>query len=186
MKPLIVISIIITCFLASAFRHYTNPVYITGHIRRNSSQPFFFKFPTSIIVKNCNKIIAKGLTDDKGDFTLSFTAPKENSLDFFCSGVGIDTFLLESFIGFDNDTPEMTLYLPAQPLKDSLGKVICPKCKKADKVYPIDYGDSFITRHINQTGDTTYKVAVINGRYQRGGCKTQPAQYYCDRDGIKF
>lgn len=64
-----------------------------------------------MFVKADNKVLAKTLTDDKGDFTITFTPKKEKSFDFYCTGLGIDTLLLSSVTTFENDTSEMTFYI---------------------------------------------------------------------------
>ena len=120
-----------------------------------------------------------------GNFDLSFTPEKEESFDFFCSGVGVDTMLIASVTRFESDTPEMTFFIPAKNKKNASGKVICPKCKRADNVYKIVYGDNPIyVRNISSSGDTTYSP-LYKGTYQED-CSETPARYYCDRDKIKF
>ena len=65
--------------------------------------------------------------------------------------------------------------------------MLCPKCRKADKVYKIRYGDGLplSTRHISESGDTTYSP-IVNGHYNAGTCLVGVATYYCHRDRIKF
>jgi len=93
--------------------------------------------------------------------------------------------LLASIREFDSNNPELTFYIPGQPRRNAFGKVICPKCKKADKVYEIEYGDNPITvRNISLSGDTTYSPLYKGKYYQE--CLVRPAKYYCDRDKVKF
>ncbi|MGN6211000.1 MAG: hypothetical protein ACTHN6_00705 [Parafilimonas sp.] len=183
-----VLKFIATIFIAViffSFKPLTNPVYITGHIKKNPSDTSAFIAHLVVFVKGDNKILAKTMTDDKGNFGLTFTPKKEKSFDFYCNGVGVDTMLIASVITFESDTPEMTFYIPAKQKTNAFGKVICPKCKRTDKVYKIEYGDSPVSvRHISKSGDTTYSP-IYKGTYQES-CIVEPAKYYCDRDKIKF
>lgn len=79
----------------------------------------------------------------------------------------------------------MTFYLPCEPKKDSLGKIICPKCHKADKVYPIEYGAPVYVRNANKHDNPSNKKISL-GKYEAGTCTVSAARYYCDRDNIKF
>jgi hypothetical protein len=181
----IYISTIFAATLLLGFRHFTLPVTITGHLKKNPKDTSAFIQSVVVFVKGDNKVLAKTLTDDKGDFTITFTPKNEKSFGFYCTGIGIDTLLLSSVITFESDTPEMTFYIPGQHKKNSFGKAICPKCKRTDKVYKIEYGDApVMTRHISKSGDTTYSP-IYKGTYQES-CIVGPAKYYCDRDKAKF
>ena len=163
----------------------TFPVNITGHIKKNPKDTSVYVGLLTVFVKGDKKILAKALTDDNGNFKMTFTPMKEKSFDFFCTGIGIDTLLIESVTTFDSDQIEMTFYIPTKIKRNTLGKVICPKCKRTDKVYPIEYGDAPITTsYISKSGDTTYS-SIYKGKY-RESCIVEPAKYYCDRDKIKF
>lgn len=163
----------------------TNPVIIKGHLKNNPKDSSAFFDMVMVFVKGDNKILAKVLADNKGDFEMTFTPEKEKSFDFYCTGLGIDTLLIASVTTFESDTPEMTFYVPGQLKRNGIGKVLCPICKKTDKVYKIKYGDApIITRHISNSGDTTYSP-IHNGAYQES-CVVGLAKYYCDRDKAKF
>ena len=163
----------------------TFPVDITGHIRKNPKDTSAYIGHLLVFVKGDKKVLAKAFTDDKGNFKMTFTPMKEKSFDFYCTGIGIDTLLVESVTTFDSDEIEMTFYIPAKIKTNALGKVICPKCKRTDKVYPIEYGDAPVTVvHVSKSGDTTYSP-IYKGAY-RASCIVEPAKYYCDRDKIKF
>ena len=167
------------------FKPLTNQVYITGHIKQNPKDTSAFVSHIIVFVKGDNKVLAKAVTDDNGNFDLSFTPNKEKSFDFFCYGVGVDTMLIASVTTFESDTPEMTFFIPTIPKTNTLGKIFCPKCKRTDKVYKIKYGDNpTYVRHINASGNTTYSP-LYKGTYQED-CTERPAKYYCDRDKIKF
>jgi hypothetical protein len=177
-----------TAFVATlllGFRLLTNPVTITGHLKKTPKANSAFVDRLMVFVKGDNKILAKVLTDEKGDFEITFIPQKEESFDFYCTGLGIDTLLIASVTTFESDTPEMTFYIPVQLKRNFLGKVLCPICKRTDKVYKIHYGDApVMTRHIRKTGDTTYSP-IYKGTYQES-CIVGPAKYYCDRDKAKF
>ena len=174
-----------TIFIFFSFKSKTFPVDITGHIKKNPNDTSAYVDHLLVFVKGNKKILAKTFTDDKGNFKITFTPNNEKSFDFFCTGIGVDTLLLASITTFESDTPELTFYIPGQPKRNAFGKVICPKCKKSDKVYEIEYGDNPITvRHINAFGDTTYSP-LYKGKYYED-CLERPARYYCDRDKIKF
>ncbi len=187
-QPLRLKIYISTIFLATllfGFRFLINPVHITGHIRKNPKDTSAYIDKLLVFVKGDNKILAKTFTDDKGNFEMTFTPEKEKSFDFYCNGLGIDTLLLASVTTFESDTPEITFYIPGPHKRNTLGKVICPKCKRTDKVYKIEYGDApVMTRHISKSGDTTYSP-IYKGTYQES-CIVGPAKYYCDRDKVKF
>jgi len=129
--------------------------------------------------------LAKTLTDKKGDFELTFTPDKEKSFDFFCHGIGIDTMLIGSIRTFESDTPELTFYLPALRKKNALGQVICPKCKKADKVYGIVYSDGIPDHFDHEVKSSSSNSKVIDGHLYKG-CIVGPPKYYCDRDKVEF
>ena len=181
----IYISTIFFAALLLGFRFLTNPVTIIGHLKNNPKDNSAFVDRVIVFVKGDNKILAKVLTDEKGDFEITIIPQKEKSFDFYCTGLGLDTLLISSVTTFESDTPEMAFYIPGLLKRNALGKVVCPICKRADKVYKIQYGDApVITRHISNTGDTTYSP-IYKGTYQES-CIIGPAKYYCERDKAKF
>ena len=158
---------------------------ITGHLKKNPKNNSAFVDKVFVFVKGDNKILAKVLTDEKGDFKITFIPQQEKSFDFYCTGLGIDTLLIASVTTFESETPEMTFYIPGEPKRNAFGKILCPICKRADKVYKIHYGDApVVTRYISKAGDTTYSP-IYKGTYQEG-CIVGPASYYCERDKAKF
>ena len=179
---------ILTIFFATlllGFRLFTSPVTITGHLKKNPKDTSTYNENIVVFVKGDNKILAKTLTDLKGNFSMTFTPKNEKSFDFYCTGLAVDTLLLSSVTTFESDTPEMTFYISGQHKKTALGKTICPKCKRTDQVYKIQYsGMPVMTRHISKTGDTTYSP-IYKDTYQES-CIVGPAKYYCDRDKAKF
>ena len=63
-------------------------------MKKNPKDTSAFIQSVLVFVKGDNKVLAKTLTDDKGDFTITFTPKNEKSFDFYCTGLGIDYFHL--------------------------------------------------------------------------------------------
>ena len=181
------IALIFVATLYFGFKPLTNPVSITGHIRKSPIDTSAYIEHMYVTVKGNNHILAKTMTDDKGDFFVTFTPTDEKSFDFFVNGVTTDTLLIGSVRTFTSDTPDITFYIPAATKKNLFGQTICIKCNKADKVYRIRYGDGLplSSMHISDNGDTTYSP-IVNGRYNAGTCIVGIATYYCDRDRVQF
>jgi len=185
MKPYLIILVIFIGTLFLCFKPVSNQIVISGQILKRAKGDAGWVENIMVFVKADTKVLAKTVTDENGRFKLTFIQAEHKPLDFFCNGVGIDTMLLASLKTFAGDTSNITFYLPAEPKKNNLGKVICLKCKRADKVYKIVYGDNpIVVRHINHSGDTTF--SPLYKRTYQEDCSVQPAQYYCDRDKLKF
>ncbi|MBC7523958.1 MAG: hypothetical protein H7239_05920 [Flavobacterium sp.] len=168
-----------------SFKNLSNPIFINGHLKPKNAELKNDIIALKIFVKADGKILAESYTDQNGDFNLTFTPENEKSFDFFCSGIGIGTILLKSVTNFESKIIEMSLDYTAKYKKTILGKVICLKCKKADKVYEILYSDPpIVSRKINKFGDTIYSK-IYKNKY-REGCIVEPAKYYCERDDVKF
>jgi hypothetical protein len=145
----------LTIFLS--FKSLTNPIYISGHLKKNPTDSSAYISPLDIFVLGDNKLLAKATTGKNGEFKLTFTPANEKTFDFYCVGMGVDTMLLSSIKSFASDTPDISFYIPGRQKRNIQGKIICPKCEKADKVYVIRYGDNPISvRTISKSGDTTY------------------------------
>lgn len=187
LRLIIYISAIFTTALLLGFSLFTNPVTIMGHLKKTPNDTHSKIDRISIFVKGDNKVLAQTLSDGKGNFKLTFTPRQEKSFDFFCKIPGEDTILLASYRKFENDTPEITFYVPGIRAKDHLGKIICPKCKKPDKVYEIIYTDG-IPDHFDSDSAINKphpNSRIVDGAYY-GGCIVGIAKYYCDRDDVKF
>ena len=185
MRLHLTVSSLILATLFLGFKPLTSPVNINGHIKTNPKDTSLYIGFLTIFVKANKKTLAKSSTDAKGNFKMTFTLGKEKPFDFFCTGIGIDTLFLASITTFDSDRPDMTFYMPIEIRKNILGKVMCPKCKRTDEVYPIEYGAPTYISFIDKNGDTTYSP-IYKGKYQAGNCTVTPGRYYCDRDKIKF
>ena len=183
----IYISTILVATLLLGFNLLTNPVHVTGHLKRNPKDTSAYVEAIAVIVKGDNKILAQTFTDRQGNFELTFTPDKEKSFDFYCYGLAVDTLLIASFRTFESDTPDLTFYIPGITKKNFLGQTLCPKCKKADKVYKIRYGDALpvVTKQVSENDDITYS-RIVDGHYNAGSCIGGVATYYCDRDKVEF
>ena len=187
MRLTIYISIIFLATLLLGFELLTYPVHITGHLRRNPKDTSAYISGIAVFVKGDNKVLAKTFTDKHGNFELTFTPKKEKSFDFFCNGLAVDTLLIASFQTFESDTPDLIFYIPGIIKKNFLGQTLCLKCKRADKVYKIRYGDALpvVTIKVSENGDITYS-RIVDGYYNAGFCIERVATYYCDRDKVEF
>ena len=87
----IYISTIFLSTLLLGFKLLTNPVHITGHLRKNPKDTSAYVGGITVIVKGNNKLIAKTFTDRHGNFELTFTPKNEKSFDFYCYGLAVDT-----------------------------------------------------------------------------------------------
>ena len=183
----IYISTILVATLLLGFNLLTNSVHVTGHLKRNPKDTSAYVEVIAIIVKGDNKILAKAFTDRNGNFELKFTPDKEKSFDFYCFGLAVDTLLIASVRTFESNTPDLTFYIPGITKKNFLGQTLCLKCKKADKVYKIRYGDALpvISRKVSVNGDITYS-RIVDRHYNAGSCIVGVATYYCNRDKVEF
>jgi hypothetical protein len=165
----------------------TNAVQITGHLKRNPKDTSAYVEGISVIVKGGNKILAQTFTDRQGNFELNFTPDKEKSFEFYCYGLAVDTLLIASVRTFESDTTDLTFYIPGITKKNFFGQTLCLKCKKADNVYKIRYGDALpvVSIRVSENGDTTFS-RIVNGHYNAGSCIGGVATYYCDRDKVEF
>jgi hypothetical protein len=176
---------IFVVLLILSFKNLSNPIFINGHLTPKNAELKNDIIGLKIFVKADGKILAESYTDKNGDFFLKFKPEKEKSFDFFCSGMGIGTILLKSVTDFESDNIEMNLDFTAKYKKNVLGKVICLKCKKADKVYKIQYSSPIVIRKINKLGDTIYSK-IYKNKYNEASCIPEPSKFYCERDDVKF
>jgi hypothetical protein len=97
--------------IISSFKLPTNPVYITGHIKKNPKTSISVRH-LYVFVRGDNKVLEKTYTDSKGNFKMTFTPTNEKSFNFYCFSHGLDTLLIGSVTKFESDTPEITFYIP--------------------------------------------------------------------------
>lgn len=170
LRSIILIPVFILSVTITGFQMISLPVTIRGHLKKNPADTSADINAVTIFVKGDDKKLAEAITNDKGDFEIGFTAGEEKSFDFYCTSAVIDTLLIASFKHFESDTPEITFLIPGERKKNLFGKIICPKCKKADKVYTIVYNG-------------TEKAASEKEEQPATG---KPAKYYCERDKVEF
>lgn len=112
MRMLLAISTFLVIILLGSFKPVTNPVYITGHIRIDTTKIHLNPNNLLVLVKGNHKILATTHTDKNGNFELSFTPTTEKKFKFYCSSPPIGTMLLETVAKFESDTPDMTFFIP--------------------------------------------------------------------------
>ncbi|MCX8080291.1 MAG: hypothetical protein N3F09_03535 [Bacteroidia bacterium] len=172
--------------MTTSFKPLTNALYISGKVYSDDKELYEQLVGLNLFVIADSKLVAQTFTDKCGHYELSFTRGSEKSFDFFITSIGIDTTLLKSFTTFESDVMTYDFKFP-NSYKKKLGKVICPKCSKMDKVYPIIYGDNQIVSMKVVNGDTLYSN-IVDKKYYAGTCvhsRLSP-NYYCDRDKVKF
>ena len=139
-----------------------------------------------LTVKTKGRVIEKILTDKNGLGTIKKdTIKKYKEIDIFLTSIGIEELYLQTI---DNSTIDRWEINIPRYYKMKLGRAVCPKCNKTDKVYKAIYGDGqILTLKINDKGDTTY--SNISGRnYYMGTCVTNDLNplWHCERDKIEF
>jgi hypothetical protein len=72
MRLTIYISTLLTATVLLGFRLLTNPVTITGHLKKVPNNTHSRVDKVSIFVKGDNKVLAQTLSDEKGNFELTF------------------------------------------------------------------------------------------------------------------
>ena len=188
MKINITILAFLLCSFCLSFINQTLPVHITGHVKSNINYSSKYVNGVLVFVKGDNSVLAKTYTDSIGNFELTFTPKTERSFDFYCNSLEVDTLLIGSFKKFESDTPELYFYIPNKIKKNNLGQVICLKCKKADMVYKIIFSDGFPDKFDDDKENYSPNPNrnIIDGKYYAGSCIAGFANYYCDRDKVKF
>jgi hypothetical protein len=173
MKALLAISMFLFAQVVISGGPSTLPVTIKGHIKPNPSDPAWDVKHLHVYVKGNNKILGKAITNNHGDFKLTFTPKDEKTFDFYCTADNSATLLIASITTFESDTPEMFFYVPIKLQLNNKGQVICPKCKKVDKVFKIIFS--------HPPGyDDLVKKGVIDTTIHHQGI------YYCSRDNLSF
>src|ERR1017187_4923586 len=140
--------------IVTAFISISHQVHISGSFYsddKNVSDQFI---GLQYYVKADNKIIAQTELDKNGHYDLTFIYDNMKDYDFFITGIGIDETFIESVIAFNGDKFNEDIKFPRIYNKKH-GKIICPKCNKTDKVYPIIYGTPISLQIISANGDTT-------------------------------
>jgi hypothetical protein len=164
-----------------------NDKVLTGRIYSSGNPQFYTVENIFVILRSNNIAFDTVQTNERGEFLATIPTDKENNIDVLYSGIGFGTVYLRHIKQLTTDTTNLQIDLAAK-YKKNLGTPVCPKCRRADQVYKIRYGDAPVYKvHISDNGDTTYSP-IHNGVYEAGTCVSaaQSAQWYCDRDKIQF
>ena len=172
--------------LTTSFKPKTIELHISGKIFSDDKKLNEQLVGLNIFVFADRKLVGQAFTDSNGHYKMSFIPASQKSFEFFVTSIGIDTSFLKSFTTFESDVMTYDFGFPKSYDK-KLEQVICTKCNKKDKVYPIIYGWEQKRTIIILNGDTTYNN-IVDKKYYAGTCMNSllSPHYYCDRDKIKF
>ena len=139
-----------------------------------------------LTLKTKGLVIEKILTDKNGLGTIKKdTIKKYKEIDIFLTSIGVEELYLETIKNSSIDRWEINI---PRYYKMKLGRAVCPKCDKTDKVFKAIYGDGQILRlTTNDKGDTTYSN-ILGRNYYMGTCVTNDLNplWHCERDKIEF
>jgi hypothetical protein len=172
--------------LATSFKEPTNELHISGKVYSDKKDLNGQLVGLHLLVIADNKLVAQTFTIEGGHYELTFTPTNQKSFDFFIASIGIDTSLLKSFEAFQSNVMTCDFKFPPSYRKH-LGQIICPKCRRTDKVYPIIYGWGQISERKIVNGDTIYSN-IVDKKYYAGTCVSSnlSPKYFCNRDKVKF
>lgn len=175
--------LIVTTFLS--FKYVQNLVTIYGQLNPENSKTNIYGL--KILAKSKNNILGEAFTDSVGKFKLTLIPESTDKIDLFCTGIKDDTIFLKRIDNLKTNSLKKTFSLPTAYKLNLIGKVICPICKKADKVLPLVYLN---TNPAVITGiKTTEKGEIITGNAifkQEKYIPIELSKYSCQRDKIKF
>ncbi|ESU20206.1 hypothetical protein FEDK69T_30200 [Flavobacterium enshiense DK69] len=175
--------LIITTLLS--FKYGQNSVKIYGQLKPKKSETNIYGL--KIFAKTNNTILAETFTDNFGKFKLTLIPEPTGKIDFFCTGIKNDTIFLKRIVNIKTDSLKLTFSLPIEYKLNSNGKIICPICKKANKVLKLFYLN---TNPVSATGiKTTDKGKLITENAilkQEEYIPIELSRYSCERDKIKF
>lgn len=161
---------------------------ITGKLY-SSNNPQYYSIENIFVILRSNNIAFDTVrTNEKGEFWATVPDGRTTNIDILYSGIGFGIVYLQNIKKLSADTTNLQIDLAAKYKKNFFGTAVCPKCRKADEVYKIRYGDAPVyTVRTNDNGDTSYSP-IHNGVYEAGTCISvaQSAQWYCKRDKIQF
>jgi len=166
-----------------AFIRPSYPTRIICHIRKNPADLSVYVNYLDVTIKRRGHAVWTGRSDDMGDFYCDKIENYKGPFDIFCTGVGVGTLLIGSLPLNGRSCLDTLLLIPAEKRFDHTGRILCPKCHKGDKVYPIEYGESLTdVEDSKRAGESV----IVNGKFQAGTCVAMAAKYYCDRDNVQF
>ncbi|MTH14501.1 hypothetical protein [Flavobacterium sp. LC2016-01] len=140
-----------------------------------------------ILVKTNNLISAETVTDTFGKFKLILTQKTNDKIDFYCTGIGNDTIFLKRVLNIQSDSLNLAFLLPLKYKLNLKGKVICPICKKTDKVVKIIYINTnpYIAVGVKKTDNGLYDMSNVELKQEKY-TPVELSRYSCKRDVIKF
>jgi len=186
MKILIkLISPILVALILLSFTCGQNSVEIYGKLKPKKSEINVSRL--RILVKTNNLILAETITDTFGKFKLKFISKTNDKIDFYCIGIGSDTIFLKRIVNIQTDSLNLAFSLPVKCKLNLKGKVICPICKKADKVFKIIYINTnpYIGVGVKEIGNGLYDMSNVKLKQEKY-TPIELSRYSCQRDSIKF
>jgi hypothetical protein len=165
-----------------------NPTVVQGRfVGKNIGSQHLPYGLMSIKVKAGTATLATSCVQINGKFELVNQANKPVDLYYSALGVNGDVYVA-TIPAAQPDTLRLAIQLPVSYAKKH-GRTICPKCKRADKVRDIIYGDgsAIVVRSISLKGDTIY-LPYDKKHYYAGTCLVNELDpnWYCVRDTIRF
>jgi hypothetical protein len=152
------------------------------HLIHTDSNDFGYD---QITIQNKKSNIVNIVADKDGFVYISRTLFKDSiDYDLFLTTIGVKGTYLTTINSKTNGLTEISL---PKAYKTRLGKAICPKCSKINKVSKIIYYDAPIAIMKIAKGDTIYSPNYKNRLYRSSEVpgKLDP-KWYCKRDDIYF
>lgn len=180
-----VISLILVTIILLSFTYDQNSMKIYGQLKPR--KPEINVSGLKILVKTNNLILAETLTDTFGKFKLIFIPKANDTINFYCTGIGKDTIFLKRIINIKTDSLNLAFSLPVKYKLNLKGKVICPICKKSDKVLKLIYINTnpYIAVGAKETDQGLIDVSNVKLKQEKY-TPIELSRYSCKRDSIKF
>lgn len=179
------LSLILITLILLSFKYGQNSVKIYGELKPKKSGINVCRL--KILAKSNDVILAETLTDTFGKFKLILIPKTNDKINFYCTGIGNDTIFLRRIVNLQTNSLKLDFSLPVKYKLNSKGKVICPICKKVDKVFKLVYLNTnpFIVVGAKETDKG--EIIMENVKYeQEKYIPIELSRYSCKRDSIKF
>ena len=173
---IIAISIALTSF------GFDNKPQIEIRLINKNHNDFGFE---QITIKSKKEIVSRIMSDKDGIVNISPNLLRDSvDYDLFLTTIGVNGTYLTTINSKTTGIIEITL---PKTYNMRLGKAICPKCKKINKVYKALYTDPPIVTRKIVNGDTVYSP-IVNGKYYMDTDVTNDLdpRWYCERDDILY
>jgi hypothetical protein len=138
-----------------------------------------------ITIKNRKEIVSRIRADKDGIVKISPDLIRDSvDYDLFLTSIGVNGTYLTTI---NSKTIGIIEIILPKTYDMRLGKAICPKCKKINKVYKAVYTDPPIVTIKIVNGDTIYSH-IVNGKYYMDTDVTNDLdpRWYCERDDIMY